>query len=267
MKRLRVLSRHPSHNSLRTANLRFDKRVVVRLGSITIPKYPVDLEINSVEAIKISADKLLMKQAFDKGQVPTAKWFVHIGNGEFKEGTKEEKVLLNYPIVVKNRFGSRGTGNYKFDSKEQLEAWLKNKNFVVDNYIFESFFKKGREYRLHVTKEGCFYTCRKLLKKDASETWHRHAENCVWVVEDNPLFDKPVNWDEIVKACVDALSAIGADVLAFDVKVQLSKTKDGSERKNPKFILIESCSAPSFGEITAKKYIEQIPKIYNLKNA
>ena len=43
-----------------------------------------------------------------------------------------------------------------------------------------------REYRLHVTKFGCFYTCRKLVKNDAPEdTWQKHDDVCNWVFEEN----------------------------------------------------------------------------------
>jgi hypothetical protein len=46
-------------------------------------------------------------------------------------------------------------------------------------------------------------------------------------------------------------------VAAFDVKVQ-------SKDKN-KFIIIESNSAPSFGDITLQKYVDEIPRIVKNK--
>ena len=52
-----------------------------------------------------------------------------------------------------------------------------------------------------------------------------------------------------------------ADILAFDVKVQSNKTSKGTRRTNPKWIILESCSAPSFGEITTEKYLIEIPKV------
>ena len=82
--------------------------------------------------------------------------------------------------------------NTKINNQEELEAWLLGKN--LNNYIFEQFCKMTREYRLHVTKFGCFYTCRKLVKSDAPEdTWQKHDDVCNWVLEENPSFKKPKN--------------------------------------------------------------------------
>jgi hypothetical protein len=53
-----------------------------------------------------------------------------------------------------------------------------------------------------------------------------------------------------------------ADVLAFDVKCTSIKDK---KDKKCRFILIESCSAASFGDKTAEKYIQELPKILKLK--
>ncbi len=117
-----------------------------------------------------------------------------------------------------------------------------------------------REYRLHITKFGCFYTCRKLVRSDAPEdTWQKHDDVCNWVLEENPSFKKPKNWDAIVADCIKAKDALGLDICAFDVGVQ--GAKDGVERENPEWIIFESCSAASFGEITSKKYIEILPKL------
>jgi D-alanine-D-alanine ligase-like ATP-grasp enzyme len=84
-------------------------------------------------------------------------------------------------------------------------------------------------------------------------------------METNDLFDRPSNWDEIVSHSVNALKAVGLDVGAVDLRVQSSTNSDGESRVNPKFIVIEINSAPSFGKVTEEKYIEQLPKILNRK--
>lgn len=103
-----------------------------------------------------------------------------------------------------------------------------------------------------------------MLKSNTPENqrFQRHDDNCTWIIESNELFNKPSNWDAIVKDCVKALKAIGADVLAFDVKC--TSIKD-SKDKVCKWILIESCSAPSFGEKTTKNYVAELPKILKRK--
>lgn len=275
--RPRIRSRHPSHEPLRIHLPKMTTRSFIRLGSTT--EVPTDgrkyIEVNTVQAIKNSASKLLMKFCFDTENIKTADWWTYEGTNAFlKEGDQDQMTIienLTYPLVAKHIFGSRGTGNYLLKSQQELEAWLPGK--TLENYIFEKFYNYNREYRLHVTKDGCFYTCRKMLKEDtpADKRWFRNDSNSIWVVEDNPTFDKPSNWDIIVAESVKALNAVGLDFGAVDVRVQsstkTSKKKGEVPRENPEFIIIEINSAPSFGEITLQRYLEMIPKIVESKLA
>ena len=99
----------------------------------------------------------------------------------------------------------------------------------------------------------------------------RNDSNSVWVTqfdENNNLktdFDQPSNWTTIVSEAVKALEAVGLDIGAIDVKVQSRTTKKGAVRENPEFIILETNSAPSFGDITLRKYKEEIPKILKEK--
>lgn len=267
--RVRVRSRHPSHNALRNAVIRLPFKSVIRLGSETVVK-DVDVECNTVEAVKNSASKLLMKQCFTNAGVTTAPWFTYAGKNFFyEEGNKNDGTLaahaLPFPLIVKSLHGSRGRGNSKIEDLKQLEDFLQNNN--CNNYIFEQYKTYNREYRLHVTEQGCFYTCRKMLKRDTPEDkkFQRHDDNCVWILEENPAFDKPVNWDAVVADCVKALKSLGLDIGAFDLKIQSAKDGDGKIRKNPEWIVIESCSAPSFGEKTAEEYIKMVPQVLTNK--
>jgi hypothetical protein len=96
-----------------------------------------------------------------------------------------------------------------------------------------------------------------MLKNDAEVRWHRHADNCIWALKDSDLFDRPTNWDDIVASCMDALKAIGLDIAAFDVKVQ------SSNHKSPKYIILESNSAPALGEEGIQKYKNILIKMIN----
>lgn len=275
--RPKVRSRHPSHSPLRTRLPLLPFRSVVRLGSTTIESDVVALggnriECNTVQAVKNSASKLLMKRCFTRAGVQTPDWFTitHLGGGYDIRVEKNPDMNISiaelpYPIVAKHIHGSRGTGNYKINNQAELRSWLRGK--TLSNYIFERFYSYNREYRIHVTAAGYFYTCRKMLKRDADESnsWQRHDDNCVWIVEENPAFEKPVNFNRIVQDCVTALNAVGLDIGAFDVKVQSANDSKRVRRTNPEWIVIESCSAPSFGEITTVKYIEQIPIVLRRK--
>lgn len=255
-KRPIVYSRHPSHVKLREHLPHFNKSVIIRLGS-TNPGINSDqkIQINTVQAIKNSSDKLLMKECFTSSGIKTADWWTH------DQYAIDHINELPYPVIAKHRFGSRGTGNHLLNTKEELELFITNK--TLNNYIFEKYYTYNREYRLHVTKNGCFYTCRKMIKRDCPDDkkFQRHDDNCVWVVEDNPLFDKPVNWNSIVEDCIRALNSVGLDIGAFDIKVQSAKNKEGILRKDPEYIIIESNSAPSFGEITHKMYLKELTNL------
>lgn len=263
---LRILSRHPSTKKLRGKILLKGIKVVYRHGSTTQGSFKY--EINSVESVKNSSDKKRMKECFDKAKISQAIW----KNLPAMSDKKVQQTFLkevNFPenhLIIKSRFGSRGNGNTLIKTQAELDSFIKTRSSSLDRYIIEEYKSYLLEFRIHVSKDGCFYTCRKALKKDAPEKskFQRHDDNCVWILETNPDFNKPSNWSAIVQDCVKALRAIGGDVLAFDVKTtspKNSKEKDKSVR----WIIIESCSAPSFGDVTAEKYIENFPRIIKSK--
>ena len=275
-----ILSRHPSHDILRLKHKKIAAlpyRSVIRFGSSTevedtVAKGGNRIEINTVNAIKISANKLLMKQKFTEAGVKTAKWCDY-GRIDFIDergilfDRENEEVDISFPIVAKAHHGSKGRGNTLIKSQEELNTWMQGK--TLSNYIFEKFMNFGHEFRLHVTEDGCFYTCRKALKQDVPEDqkWRRHDDICVWFLETNENFQKPNSWNDIVSDCVKALKAVGADLLSFDVRVQTPRDKDGNSRPYQEYILLECNSASSMdngtGEVSvcAQKYIDEIPKI------
>lgn len=270
--RPQIRSRHPSHRVLRNHLPLLPFRSVVRLGSTTeledtVEKGGKRIECNSIQAIMNSSSKIRMKECFTKAGVKTADFIMG------SEGLNDVKAFAEecLPIVAKQQFGSKGSGNTLIKTMEELETWIKGK--TLSNYVFEKFYNFALEYRLHISEEGCFYACRKALKKDCPEDqkWRHHDDTCVWFTEQNADFRKPKNWNHIVTDCVNALKAIGADVLSFDVKVQSEKTAKGENRDEQDFILIECNSASSMDNgvdeisLCATKYIEEIPKILRRK--
>lgn len=266
-----IRSRHPSHDVLRTALPRMPFRSIVRFGSVTVVEDGRDrVELNNPEAIRNSASKIRMKNCFARDGVKTASWFTIRDKNLYMEGKGKATPLsdlssADFPIVAKSEFGSRGEGNTLLNDRTQLLTFIKNHNLA--NYIFEKYYNYNREYRLHVTAEGCFYTNRKMLKSDTPEKdrWFRNDSNSVWIREENEQFDKPVNWDAIVEECVKALNSVGLDFGAVDLRVQSAKNSEGKNRKNPDFIVVEINSAPSFGEITTEKYLEMLPTLLTNK--
>lgn len=265
-----ILSRHPSHNCLRSEHkhiVPLPYKSVVRFGSTTevvdtIANGGKRIEINTVQSIKNSANKLLMKQKFQQVAVKTAEW-IQFTNLETLRGWSSEK----FPIVAKAHFGSKGKGNTLVKSAEELESWIKTHS--PSSYIFEKFMNYGHEFRLHITEQGCFYACRKALKQGVAEEdkWRRHDDICVWFLEENEQFFRPNSMNDIIRDCVLALKAIGADILSFDVRVQSPTDSKGNPREYQDYILLECNSASSMdngtGELSvcAKKYIEEIRKV------
>jgi len=264
-----IFSRHPSHDILRRKNQKLPNlpfRSVVRFGSVT-PHKRDRVECNTVEAVKNSMSKLRMKKCFlDKGVASPTYYTYDKSRGSLLESNETPVNLedLNYPILAKLIFGSRGNGLKLLNNQEELDTFIHEKfdNSNRSRYYFEEYRNLTREYRLHVTSEGVFYTNRKMLKSDTEEDkrFFRNDSNSVWYLESNEAFDKPSNWNDIVAECVKSLKAVGLDIGACDVRVS-NKKKDGSHR----FTIIEINSAPSFGDLTEEKYIAEIPKVLKRK--
>jgi len=261
----RIRSKNHSLDSLRRANRglpALSVRSVVRFGSTALTssvfssRVPV-VEINTVEAVKTSSSKLRMKTAFDRAKVNHPEWYIFKGaNITDSSGTIIQAEELPYPMVLKRIFGSKGEGMVLLSNYDDYKKHIVNRSY----YYFEKYYTYVREYRLHCTEEGCFYSCRKMLKEDAEQRWFRNDSNCIWYLESNDKFDKPSNWNEIIDHCVRALRAVGLDFGAFDVRVQ------SSDKNPPHFMLIEVNSAPSFGEVTELKYKELLPNLIMKKH-
>jgi len=263
--RPQIRSRHPSHSCLRNALPRLPFPSVIRFGSTTVLEDVVSkggsrVEVNTVEAVTKSANKLLMKQAFAENDVKTAIWTRTANAEELRRFFNEHG-----QIVAKSFFGSRGEGNTLISSMDALNRFILAN--TINNFVFEKYYNYVREYRLHVTAEGVFYTCRKMLKRDTpeEERWYRNDSNCAWFLEENPDFDRPLCWDAIVEQSVAALNAVGLDIGAVDVKVQ-SNTKGGNRRQTVDFIILEINSAPAFGELTETLYKEELMKVLKAKH-
>lgn len=276
-----IRSRHPSVEPIR-GSMYMNEKAVYRHGSISA--HPSPYEVNSVESVKTSASKLLMKKAFDAGGVKHLPWMQLREAKIEKDKITNGKVTLSFPVVVKSYYGSRGNGNYKIDTPEALKKFMENNS--VGNYIVEQFFNGVMEFRVHITANGPIYSLRKMLKDDvpAEKRWVRNDSTCSWITEftqnksangtfisftaqDSPKFDKPGNWNEIVEECKKALKAIGGDLLAVDIKAQSNKDSKGNRRKAVEFYILEVNSAPSIGNITGIIYSKEIPKILEYKYA
>jgi len=250
----------------------FPARAIVRLGSRTSTQeaFPKSfgkrriIEVNTVDAIENSRNKLLMKTCFAKLEVPQSRWFSGHHNGVIGEPNMPDGdqlidiSALPYPILAKKICGFKGHGMVKIDNVDQMTEFLSKR---LPDYYYEQYFNGSAEYRLHVTEDGCFMAWRKLRKADTPDDrrWYFNSDHCNWVGEDHELFNKPSNWDEMITASVNALKAVGLDVGSIDLRCQTPKIK------NPAFIVVEVNSAPSLGLKGLEMYRAEIAKIITKK--
>lgn len=264
--KLIVRSKNVSCKDLREIETPY--RVIYRMGSSTPTgeiltrrkpnsRKPL-LEINTPQSCVLSNDKIKMKRRFTHAKLPTAEWFTV---KDVESGKQKVTYWLTKwrRIIAKHKHSSKGNGIYLIETIRDYENFVQKTERPVTEYVFERYYTYSREYRLHVTKNGCFFANRKMLREDADIRWHRHDSNSVWILEDNELFNRPNNWDEIVNSCVNALKSLGLDIAAFDVKVQKSDVE------NPKWIILESNSAPSLGDVTKEKYKTMLIEMINSK--
>lgn len=211
-----------------------------------------------------------MKQKFTEAGVKTAQWFLFepYGGGYRGECPSNPNLDVNiaelpYPIIAKSHFGQGGAGNTKLDNQAALEAWMRGKDLT--GYIFEKFYNYSREYRLHVTQGENFLSWRKMRRREAQDRWYFNSNNCVWVGEENPLFDRPINWEEIQDECIKAAVAVGLDICAIDVRVQSNLNDAGIRRRTCDFIILETNSAPALGEVGQRVYGDKINELITKK--
>lgn len=224
--------------------------MIYRMGS-TSPTTRPGIEINSINGCRISSDKILMKKAFDEVGINTAEWFTIPNREVGRDYIKKRLYRWGCPIIAKKFNSSKGNGIYLIKS---IRDFLEIPGDIT-RYVFEKYYNYTKEYRLHVSCFGCFYTSRKMLRNDADIRWHRHSNNSVFINESNPQFDKPRTWNKIVKQCQDIIKHIGLDIAAFDVKVS----------RSGEFIILESNSAPSLKEQGIEKYTTELKKIIDYK--
>lgn len=231
----------------------YKKRVLIGLGSTTPTPAKFNIRINSPEAVKNSSHKLKMKNLFLENNVNQAIWYTIKNNKLYFYEYEVDINDISYPLVAKQIFGHQGKGMKLLNTYEELNNFLEGN---TTGYYVEKFYNYGKEYRIHTSiLNTCFYTCRKVRKQDAENKWFFNSTNCNWLLETNPDFDKPNNWNTILEHCARALKAVGLDTGAVDVRVQ------SNDKENPNFIICEINSAPSFGDNTFEHYQIELDKI------
>jgi glutathione synthase/RimK-type ligase-like ATP-grasp enzyme len=257
-----VRTKNYTSNPLRRSIIT-DRSTVIRLGSITPteqafrkPKNPKDIiEINTVEAINNSRNKLLMKSCFSEGKILQSEWW------SSHQALTHDIDGIPFPLVVKRVYGFQGRGMELIEDMDSLNTWINlHPTWENTGWYFEKFYNYAREYRLHVSRSGgVFLSWRKLRTKEATNRWFFNSTNSNWVSEDHELFDRPKCWDKMKEAALNALVYTKLDIGAVDIRVQSNKQDD------PRFIVCEINSAPALGEVGINKYKEELSNLIKIK--
>jgi glutathione synthase/RimK-type ligase-like ATP-grasp enzyme len=247
--RVKLRSKNPSASKLRSMlrSIRCNNPFLVRLGSRTplAEIFPRNnsrvIELNTIEAIENSRNKLRMKACFNTEGISHAKWFP-------REQFNNDPQQAKYPIVVKQIFGFKGHGMRLVEKLEDFRP-------IPDGSYVEEFKNFSREYRIHCTRDESFLAWRKLRREDAKERWFFNSTNCNWVSEEHEMFQKPKIWNLMCEHAQRAISATGLTIGAVDVRCK----SDAKSEKD--FIILEVNSAPELGEVGTESYFKVIKKI------
>ena len=171
------------------------------LGNVTVGyvSNALNLPGNSMECVRLSTDKHLMRQAFERHNVPSPK-SIAVHPGETPDLTN-----MTYPLIVKatDRSGSRGIN--RIDSPDQLEPALKeafeagfNHTAVIEEYM------QGKEFCVeHFSWNGTHHFLA------LTEKWTTGAPRYIESGHLQPGRAKPETLAEIKRVCSAALDAVG----------------------------------------------------------
>lgn len=170
--------------------------VLINWGS-TKP-FHATFDLNKPEFVAIAAHKLETFRVLQAAGVPIPQW----------TDNKEDAAKWNTKVVARDTAtGRAGAG-----------ITIYKKNEKIENHLFySSYFKKKREFRIHVFRGQIIFEQEKLKKKgveNADKYIRSHDRG--WCFAFNHLLDSPVPI-EVRSAAANAVAAIGLDFGAVDV--------------------------------------------------
>lgn len=235
MYKVRICSRHPSHKVIELPE--FDKRVRVRFGSVNIHR-KMDLDFNSIYAIKKTANKLAMKSVFGVNNINTPKWLPN-------SPESREKIANGYlgdKPIFKTSYHSRGRGMIL------LENMADALNILSDGY-FEERQVSNREFRAHIIDGKCVYVDEKRPRERGVKTVIKNMAN-------GYKFRRPLKeyHEDVILESIKAVEALGLDFGAADIGVN----------ENGVWVY-EVNSAPSLRTKTRKIYEEALTALIRKK--
>ena len=158
--RPQIRSRHLTHTILRKELQLLPFRSVVRFGSVTelydtVSNGGKRIELNTIESIKNTSNKIKMKELFVENEIITSKFYTILTYDEdqFLYHLKEKNEIvfcknIQYPIIAKTKYHSRGRNIHKINNFKEYQSFIKTNSPI---FHFEQFYSGTIEYRLHVS--------------------------------------------------------------------------------------------------------------------
>jgi len=260
MKKVSVISRHPSHKNFELPL--FDKSVRIRFGSTTTFTKRKQIEFPSIDKIKLTSNKLEMKRIFQESGVASPVW----GFVSYRQlrSLSTDKVIPDelshlfviaegkpepvFELIFKEKNHSRGEGIMFISNFDDIVSVFNNGK---DGYV-EQVVGNHREFRVHVCDGDAFYIDEKRPRERGHVARIKNLANGYKYRE--PRKEYPAT---IKTEAIKAVEAIGIDFGAVDVSI----SEDGVVN------VFEVNSAPGLRSRTRKLYNKKLVELIIKKGA
>ncbi len=148
--------------------------------------------INDVDLIRQSLNKSLMANFFNKNKIKHIKTLKMVAN---KKESKIIKDNFKFPLIIKSKVGSLGTGIYKVNTEKELNNIMASYNLLDNNYqyLIQEYIEEANvDCRVMVLGGKTSY----VLKREAQENEFRSNYNLgsnVSTVESNKKIEELVD--------------------------------------------------------------------------
>ncbi len=208
------------------------KKVLVKTGCMLnehteeLLKTLKDVEIiNDIDLIKKSSNKFLMANFCSKNKIK------HIKTLKLVANIKETKIIIknfSFPLIIKPKVGSLGTGIYKVNNKKELFNIMASFNLLDNNYqyLIQEYIKEAKEdYRIMVLGGKIKYVLKRKAKKEEFRSNYNLGSDICLIKE-----------NEIIKDIVHNIyNKIPLNIMGIDLI-----------KKEDEYILCEINSNPGF---------------------
>lgn len=207
--------------------------IVVNWGSSVCPNVLIGAKVlNSPERVRIATSKLGTFKTLNEANVPTLKWTVN----------PQEAATFQEKVVARDKDkGSCGEG---------IVVYRKGEAFKKSHLFYTKYYRKEREFRVHVFQSNVIFVQEKLKKNGEEFDKYIRSHDRGWCFAFKHLVEEPVP-PSVLGLGVSAVHAMGLDFGAVDIgwNSKLNAT------------VFEINTAPGLEETSLAVYIKTIKNV------